>query len=111
VALHHRIRHRFQQARKDPHLLHVIRLLLVAGLAELGVPAAHRVILAIGIARSADLKGILRVGNTVSTVGTTADVLTVEVTNFRVLESKGIPVSITMRLVIADDHVCGASTE
>jgi hypothetical protein len=86
-------------------------LLLVTRGAELGVPAAHCDVLAISVASRTDLKRIMGVSSAISTVGTTTNVLTVEVADLGVLESKGIPVSITIRLIIADDHLCEVRTE
>jgi hypothetical protein len=86
-------------------------LLLVARAAELGVPAAHRDVLAVGIACRTNLKRVVGVGSTVGAVSTAANALTVEVANRRVLESRGIPLALSLRVVIADDHACGRRTE
>lgn len=62
-----------------------IDLLLVAGVAELGIPAADSAVLSVGGAGGADLERVVGKGLAIGAVGVGAPALAVEVANRRIL--------------------------
>jgi hypothetical protein len=66
-------------------------LLLVAGGAELSVPATDSSVFSTSVAGGADLKRVLWVGRTIGAVGVGAPALAVEVANLGILADENIP--------------------